>query len=226
MADGDEDDLSAADLALQLNSLDRFRKQSPSLLLEQYSHCEVPAGCGGVVLRWVDPRKGTPARVVVVVPGARANAWLDGRSRADGRFDVEPGEHLLAIELSEIGDARWVMVGLLRDLADEAMSSTPVVLTGSRSDGGWQISERPRGERWFEDVEPAGDDDDGWRAMADGSERVDAEARESWRHRTLRSVGLVPLALDRAQVHEGRAWIRHRFTSELLDPSSRPRGRR
>ena len=34
--------------ALRLNTLNRFRKHSPRLLLEEYSHCEVPAGCGGV----------------------------------------------------------------------------------------------------------------------------------------------------------------------------------
>ena len=220
----DDDDLGsadAADLALQLNSLDRFRKQSSSLLLEQYSHCEVPAGCGGVVMRWVDPRVGTPAQLIVVVPGARAQAWIDGQSQEDDRIDVAPGEHGLAIELHEISDARWVLVGLLRALANEAMSSTSTVITGTGR-GRWQLSDRPRGERWFEDTVEG----EGWHTMPDGSARVDAEARESWRHRTLRSVGLLPLALDRESVHQGRAWIRHRFSSELLDPSSRPRGRR
>ena len=36
----------------RLNSVDRFRKKSERLVLEEHGHCEVPAGCGGVVLRW------------------------------------------------------------------------------------------------------------------------------------------------------------------------------
>jgi hypothetical protein len=36
---------------LRLNSLSRYTKRSPEYVLEEHSHCEVPAGCGGVVLR-------------------------------------------------------------------------------------------------------------------------------------------------------------------------------
>lgn len=43
---------------LKLNTLDRFTKQPGLLALQESSHCEVPAGCGGVVLRWIDPRAG------------------------------------------------------------------------------------------------------------------------------------------------------------------------
>ena len=38
----------------KLNGPDRYRKRSPRLVLEEHSHCEVPAGCGGVVLRWIN----------------------------------------------------------------------------------------------------------------------------------------------------------------------------
>ena len=40
---------------LRLNELQRYRKTSSRLALEVHSHCEVPAGCGGVVLRWRRP---------------------------------------------------------------------------------------------------------------------------------------------------------------------------
>ena len=33
---------------LRLNSLDQFRKQSSRLVLEEHSHCEVPAGYLGM----------------------------------------------------------------------------------------------------------------------------------------------------------------------------------
>jgi len=48
---------------LRLNSLDRFRKSKSGLTLEVYSSCEVPAGCGGAVLRWRRP--GAPIMVCV-----------------------------------------------------------------------------------------------------------------------------------------------------------------
>jgi hypothetical protein len=37
---------------LSLNSIDRYRKRSNRLILEEHRSCELPAGCGGVVLRW------------------------------------------------------------------------------------------------------------------------------------------------------------------------------
>jgi hypothetical protein len=40
---------------LRLNELQRYRKTSGRLALKVHSHCEVPAGCGGVVLRWRRP---------------------------------------------------------------------------------------------------------------------------------------------------------------------------
>ena len=68
----------------QLNSLERFRKRSPRLLLEQYDSCEVPAGCGGVVLRWRDPHAARP--VVVSAAGgtggpAVVGLWSDAALR-------------------------------------------------------------------------------------------------------------------------------------------------
>src|SRR5574339_211352 len=65
------------DEALRLNTLHRFRKHSPRLLLQEYSHCEVPAGCGGVVLRWIDREGGLPVVVRVAALGP-VRAWLDG----------------------------------------------------------------------------------------------------------------------------------------------------
>jgi hypothetical protein len=45
----------------RLNSLDRFRKQPGRLVLEEHSHCQVPAGCGGGVLRRRNPQEGPQA---------------------------------------------------------------------------------------------------------------------------------------------------------------------
>jgi hypothetical protein len=51
------------DHKLKLNGLSRYTKQSPRLVLEEYSHCEVPAGYGGVVLRWRNPDQPLPMLV-------------------------------------------------------------------------------------------------------------------------------------------------------------------
>ena len=37
---------------LSLNSIDRFRKRSNRLTLDEHPSCELLAGCGGALLRW------------------------------------------------------------------------------------------------------------------------------------------------------------------------------
>ena len=49
---------------LRVNTLHRFAKHSPTLILHEYSSCEVPAGCGGVVMRWIAPDQDAPSRSV------------------------------------------------------------------------------------------------------------------------------------------------------------------
>ena len=74
----DDDDADAADAeALRINKLHRFAKHSPRLVLHEYSHCEVPAGCGGVVLRWLDPATGRPCVIELGSVDLRACVWLD-----------------------------------------------------------------------------------------------------------------------------------------------------
>lgn len=80
--------------------LNRFRKQAQSAILEEYSHCEVPAGCGGAILRWVRP--GSPCTLDLrVVASPDAVVRLDGRVPESERVTVEPGEHALTIEMPE-----------------------------------------------------------------------------------------------------------------------------
>src|SRR5258707_9929607 len=83
----------------QLNSLERFRKQPGRL--ETHSHCEVPAGCGGVVLRWRDPRAALP----VLVSAYSTSKWalfIDGAEVTRAGLDLAPGPHELALALDEI----------------------------------------------------------------------------------------------------------------------------
>ena len=99
-ADGDRDGDPAGEAeALRINTLHRFAKHSPRLVLHEYSHCEVPAGCGGVVLRWIDPARGAPAAVRVAAPAATATCWLDGAHLASNLMLLPPGRRVLAVHL-------------------------------------------------------------------------------------------------------------------------------
>lgn len=94
--DGDGDD------DLRLNTLNRFAKRSPRLVLEEHGHCEVPAGCGGVVLRWV----GRDAAVFVVANVScptprdeRPAIWLDGKRLEGSRVELTAGTHVFAARI-------------------------------------------------------------------------------------------------------------------------------
>lgn len=200
------------DEALRLNTLHRFRKHSPRLLLEEYSHCEVPAGCGGVVLRWVDPGAGTPAIVRSYVQG-RIALWLDGAPLDSGRVDLRAGAHTLAIEITEIVAPTQSRVAsmlrrrrpaaLLLSIA-RALSSDyegqPVVLLTSQVGRAWRVSGEQPPEGWT-----AAEFDDSQWPVAQPAE-LDAEQREAWRARELQNHGAVAIALP-----SDRAWIRVRF---------------
>jgi hypothetical protein len=88
-----------ADRDLKLNSI-RYVKESPGLVLEEHGHCEVPAGCGGVILRWRE-RSRIPIQIWLHT-GASKTVYLDGKVLDSGRPLVGPGEHVLAIHFSRI----------------------------------------------------------------------------------------------------------------------------
>lgn len=94
---GEDDDL-------RLNTLHRFEKGASRLTLREYSHCEVPAGCGGVVMRWIDPDDPPPVRVGVVVLGS-AETWLDGEPLASSFTRMRGGRHVVAAHFTELGSS-------------------------------------------------------------------------------------------------------------------------
>lgn len=88
---------------LKLNSLSRFSKSSPRLVLEEYSHCEVPAGCGGVVLRWRKPDEPLTAWVNQSTSGKRESFALDGTAiRGLPRLNIFWGYHVFAMSFEEV----------------------------------------------------------------------------------------------------------------------------
>ena len=85
---------------LRINTLHRFAKHSPRLTLREYSHCEVPAGCGGVVLRWTDPAEGLAVFVHFETPNANVDAWLDGDEVMASTHTLGTNEHVFALHLT------------------------------------------------------------------------------------------------------------------------------
>jgi hypothetical protein len=108
---------------LEINTLHRFAKHSPRLVLQEYSHCEVPAGCGGVVIRWYDPTAGAPALVRLSARGYdRAEVWLDGKLLATSYCQLAPGEHVIAVHLGALESAglRIIALGAMYDTDPDA----------------------------------------------------------------------------------------------------------
>lgn len=175
MADGDGDDL-------RLNELRRFRKTSGRLALEAYSHCEVPAGCGGVVMRW--RQAGAPIGIAAstYVAGLADGPWLDGQALVEQRTQVAPGAHVLSFTgKPSTGDSGFVLARLrLEPTIATALAPT----TGSRGDGRWRASLAPPGEGWqlpgFDDSgfvaliempvpKPAGNDQWRWKSLTNAA---------------------------------------------------------
>jgi hypothetical protein len=93
----------------KLNSLDRFRKQPGRLVLEAHGSCEVPAGCGGAVLRWRNPQTALPVTFYVYTP-VPAKFLLDGAALPTARHDLAPGKHVVAFALENVNLAAGLLL--------------------------------------------------------------------------------------------------------------------
>ena len=82
---------------LRLNRLHRFKKTSARLALEVHSHCEVPAGCGGVVLRWRAVDEPVGVRFFVQLGRKDFTATVDGAALTEMRTTLSPGAHVLTL---------------------------------------------------------------------------------------------------------------------------------
>src|SRR5262245_38806375 len=130
-----------------LNSLARFRKQSGRLVLEEHSHCEVPAGCGGVVLRWRNPLAAVPLTFHLYTP-VPAACFLDGAEVRTGRVDLAPGRHAVAFSLENVNLSAGLILFAAFHLGTRTDQSPPAhvmetplqVLTAD--DGTWKCTLR------------------------------------------------------------------------------------
>lgn len=92
-------------------------------MLEEYSSCEVPAGCGGGILRWIDPLQAIPLVFGFWSNGVAA-VHLDGVRVKSARMDVSPGRHVLAFEVNRRdNDHRPFQLAVSLTYSDEVSKS-------------------------------------------------------------------------------------------------------
>ena len=142
MAEGDESEL-------RLNELERFRKTSSRLALEAHGSCEVPAGCGGVVLRWRRPGAPIGLSFSKYMAPAANDICLDGKKLDEQRTEVTPGEHVLSLTVEAPQNEGFLLM-TVRLRPDIPTARRP--MASSNADGAWRATlEDPgaaRGDGW------------------------------------------------------------------------------
>ena len=149
---------------LNLNSLGRYAKQSSRLVLEQHSHCEVPAGCGGVVLRWRSDVAEVPVRVHLFFSG-KAKLFIDGVAPASSQAMVGFGDHVLSVVLDEVSNDALLAVSVVHAadrLPPVSQQLGDLLSVLCDADGTWRCAaDQPDDDRWMR----VGFDDSAWDAM-------------------------------------------------------------
>lgn len=206
---------------LILNSLDRYTKTSPRLILEERSHCEVPAGCGGVVLRWMNTETGAPANIWTTGVNPHTD-YLDGKEIRSALPFISYGRHVLAFKYSKVDPTAGllqfaclarapgysVVRGYDRDSAP-APEAGARLLVVSKPDDDWHYNiEEPSGDDWLH----ADFDDASWGVLV---ERPLAEPKYGFNLRTqekLAGFGAIPLGLSQPTVSGPlTVWVRRAF---------------
>jgi hypothetical protein len=163
-------------------TLNRLRKRGQSLILEEHSSCEVPAGCGGVVLRWVRPD--APCAVDLRhFASTPAKIWIDGTGLERERVVLAPGPHVLCFEYSTA--ERAVLMAALK----LCHRQVPRMKLLTAADGTWRCS-------WAEPVPlwTALDlDDSAWEPMVAHDVPDLSERTSKWRVEWLTGEGATPI---------------------------------
>lgn len=198
---------------LKLNTLSRFSKRSPNLVLEEHNHCEVPAGCGGVVLRWINPQREIPLRIDLFLNGKVAQ-YLDGEKLMYRRPLVEIGRHTLAFEFIEFKPAFGLLmfvssVFMRNSTDDEVQSNKTNVRLISTPDGSWKYTlSEPHGDSWLYN----GFDDSSWLSMVEkplpfSEKEKREEGFDKWE-----ALGAKQLGIQENRVKKRSVWIRKEFS--------------
>lgn len=201
---------------LKLNNFSRYSKKSTQFTLEVHDHCEVPAGCGGVVLRWISPQRTIPVCMWLYTPGT-AQFFMDGAKPRSSRPLLEYGEHVIAISIKGVSLAH----GILMFAASNLVPNEHCKMTGpppkpfsvvSALDGSWKYSlDEPGDEEWKE----LAFDDSGWLAMVEKPVASPDKLRSNYQYERLIESGAASLAVPGqgflSRVSKRSAWVRKRF---------------
>jgi hypothetical protein len=205
----------------QLNSLERFRKQPGRLVLEEHGNCEVPAGCGGVVLRWRNPQATVPALVHLYAP-REASVWIDGARLLHSRIDLSPGRHVVAVALAEVDLSAGLLMMVLRE--EDLRGRKPPghleqlrVLTAGN--GTWKYTLNPPPEGW------AGlEYEDDWAALdVVPTPQLERTTSGHWAVRRCGELGALCLGLPRP-AGESPSWWQRLLRRPTPAPGSAPIG--
>lgn len=186
------------DRELRLNSVDRYLKSSPKYVLEEHGHCEVPAGCGGVVLRWRNPSDAVPVRLRARALGvAEQVVSVDGTPLRTARPLLPPGRHALTVAIrAEAGTQVRLLLRVAADVGDQP----ELVSTGRPEVWRWSAVAPP--EEWTH----PDFDDSAWPNPIRG--QLTPEERDSYSIRSLDREGILPVAVP---IVAERLWLRTTF---------------
>jgi hypothetical protein len=197
----------------RLNSLDRFRKRSGRLVLEQHDSCEVPAGCGGVILRWRNPHAALPITLYLYTP-VPPHLLLDGAAPQTARVDLPPGKHVAGFALEDVDLSAGLLLFVashdptVGKLASPTELTEPALKIVSAGDGTWKYALDPPPDTW---ALPSFEDD--WPALvAVRTPTLDRNARGAYQCRECVRLGAACLGLPApVPSPRGKVWIRKAF---------------
>lgn len=194
----DEDDL-------RLNTLNRFSKRSKKLALEEHGHCEVPAGCGGAVLRWRDLNEGLSVTLWSAAP-SKVEMMIDGEPIQDNARQTLPfGEHVFALHLPEFESELRALLVAVR--LDQGGRTATRLLEGvsTAEDGSWRMTDKKPSKGWSE----PDFGDQSWTVMSSTQLPEKMADRDRWSYQYALEMGAVPLGIP----NDAKSlWIRKRFT--------------
>jgi hypothetical protein len=199
---------------LNLNSLGRYAKQSSRLVLEQHSHCEVPAGCGGVVLRWQSEVSELPVLVHSFSSG-KSKLFIDGQAPASSQAMISFGDHVLSLMLEELPKDAVLAVSVAHNASRVPLISQQlgeVLNLLSDADGTWKSSAvKPADDQWMKN----GFDDSSWATLEAARPPV-LEKRRAYTRENIWEMRL-QMALDAGAKclgvtsPTGQMWVRRTF---------------